>query len=419
MCAVFLYCVECGECKQLEEDLTSSKAEILKLSSQLSSNQDKLMLYEHQLQDVTSKFTEEIKIKDEKLTRQNADLEAKSNTVASLTQQLYNTRLRLRNEMETNARIASGAVCKCPHCHLHVQVHGNHHVGNSDEHFHSQLHLPKDTNVSDVSIESEPTKTVRSSQIERRRKRTVSSPVPDSVSSIVDQAGLESETSTGSRRLPTPPILPRPPSNSSVRRASIPVRRQLPFTSSLTKEQTTSMTSLPGGYQDSSVEQRTLDPVRVYKCGTVPPDIRHLLRSREGDVRIVSKPAPPVLPPIQSYDGTEWMSNTNIQHSEDSQSSTGLEYASCSELPTRIPPRRHRHFILAQAQGLSSAPSTMRVLRYNPHGLESGREDMEGMREEERELIGEESAAEGTLLVRETVNRKDHAWQELHQHGTK
>ena len=374
----------------------------------ISSNDDKLKLYEHQLQDMTSKFTDEMRIKEEKVSRQNAELETKSSTIASLTQQLYNTRIRLRSEIETNARIASGAICNCPHCRAHHR---------------SRPTSRSSTDKSNVSADKEP---MRTSRIERRRVRTVSSPVPDSIADQQEQDGLRS--STGSIRLPTPPSLPKPPTKSSIRRASIPIRRQLPFMSASVREPTTtgSTTSLPGGRHprpdENVLEQRALDPVKMYRYGTVPTDIRQLLHSREGDVRIVSKPAPPVLPPITLDDNTKSLSQTEILNREDTQLSNELEYASYSELPTsNIRLRRHRHFILAQAQGLSSAPSTMRVLRYHPHSLEPGLEDVGTgrPREAEEEFIGEEGAAEGTLLVRETVNRKDQGWRELHQHGTK
>ena len=47
----------------------------------------------------------------------------------------------------------------------------------------------------------------------------------------------------------------------------------------------------------------------------------------------------------------------------------------------------------------------MRVLRYNGRGLKQGENGVSG------------ETAEGALLVKEAVNRKDQAWQELHQHG--
>ena len=461
----------------MEESLTNSKAEILKLRSALTSSEDKIHLLDHQLEELNTKFSEEVQIRDEKLSKQSNELESKANTIAMLTQQLYNTKVRLRNELQTknvntttaSSHAASGAVCVCPHCHVHRKKQA---VTGDRYYALSEGVVP----VDQLSASSRS----RVSRIQRRHFRNSSSPTSQDVRNLSQsesEDGYHSPSKSATKRLPTPPLTPRPPPTaaastapSMIRRASNPIRKQSPSPRSsrgqvnsgsmstvtsrtsvatLTDESAQSSTSL--STTSVSNEGKVLDPVQVYRQGVVPQELRELLQSREsGDLGeqlqqlLISKPAP--LPPIISDDDSDQTTptqseifhydpaittidpnNFTVFHPSDPSSSRfkGHHHPHAHH-PVGIR-QHHRHFILAKAQGLSSAPSTVRLLRYSPPMQQKQdlmmREEVGGAGEsgllvESKEGViedGERGTAEGTLLVKETIDRKDSALQELHQ----
>lgn len=274
----------------------------------------------------------------------------------------------------------------------------------------------------------------RVTRIQRRHFRNSSSPVAHEVSGLCSS----DEKRSTNKRLPTPPLTPRPPATatpvpSTIRRASNPIRKQSPsprsshvhvsndsesgnYSSvastrvpSLTEEDVDHATIMEASASHSvtsgSNERRALDPVQLYRQGVMPYELRELLQSRganlEGELQLISsRPAP--LPPIASPGPTTAVDSTRLRgHAQ-------------------YPPRQNRHFILAKAQGLSSAPSTVRVLRYSSKQPQDSREDsgsglLEAECDKDDRVVSEVGAVEGTLLVKETVGRKDSALQELHQ----
>ena len=485
----------CTECEHLEESLTNSKAEILKLRSALTSSEDKIHLLDHQLEELDTKFSEEVQIRDEQLSKQGSELESKANTIAMLTQQLYNTQVRLRNELQLQAKnvntttatsspATSSAVCVCPHCHVHRKkpaVTGDRYCALSEG------IVPVDYQMSTGTATGTSSRS-RISRIQRRHFRNSSSPAAQDVRNLSEPEDNNyyspSKTATGTKRLPTPPLTPRPPPTtaafpapSMIRRASNPIRKQSPSprssrgqasssggsrsvmsrasVASLTDESAQSCASI--SMASVSNEGKMLDPVQVYRQGVMPQELRELLQSRErGDLGeqlqqlLISKPAP--LPPIVSdddndqttptqseifhYDPATMMidpNNFTMVHPSNPLTSMSSRFNGHPHphahhhnhhpAGTR---QHHRHIILAKAQGLSSAPSTVRLLRYSPAQQqqqdlmreEVGGASGSGLLVESKEGVIEDKereAAEGTLLVKEAVDRKDSALQELHQ----
>ena len=450
----------------------------MKLRSALTSSEDKINLLDHQLEEVSAKFSEEVRTRDESLCKQNSELESKANTIAMLTQQLYNTKIRLRNEIQaknvnttSTSHPTSSAVCMCPHCHVHRKK-----PSVTGERYYALNERVVDYQMPATSTSSRS----RISRIQRRHFRNSSSPVAQDVSHLCDSDDLNclpNKTST-TKRLPTPPLTPRPPPTTSpapsmIRRASNPLRKQSPsprsskgqvssgsISSVASQASVTSLTdenspSSAVSFSTTSVgnERKVLDPVQVYRQGVMPHELRELLQSREsgGDLGeqlqqlLISKPAP--LPPIVSdddnpdettpiqsevfqYDPVTMMqidpnNFSGIIHQSDPSSrfkGHHHPYPAHHHTPHPHPSgtQQHRHFILAKAQGLSSAPSTVRLLRYSPQQQEL-REEAAGssllVESKDNNIIedGERGAAEGTLLIKETIDRKDSALQELHQ----
>lgn len=332
----------------------------------------------------------------------------------------------------------------------------------------------------------------RVSRIQRRHFRNSSSPVSQDVRNLSQsesEDGYFSPSKTGTKRLlpATPPLTPRPPPTSAaslapsmIRRASNPVRKQSPSPrssrgqvssssgsmSSVTSSHT-SIATLTDENADSDAaslsttsvsnnEAKVLDPVQPHRQGVVPQELRELLKSHEngnlGGQLLISKPPP--LPPIVSTDDnsdqttptqsevfhshyfnpttrTVDPNNLTTVHPSDPSSSLRVKghhhHHPHAYHPAGIR-QHHRHFILAKAQGLSSAPSTVRLLRYSPPTQQKQdlmmREEVGGaggsglLMESTEGVVNEDEergTAEGILLVKETIDRKDSALQELHQ----
>ena len=330
-------------CKHLEEELKSTKADNLGLRSSLSSHEETNTLLEHNIKELRRKLNEEISTKDAEITRVNEELESKSSAIAYLTQQLHHSKVRLKRALESNA-------------------HAQGYTGNTSTH----------------TVSSSRTTTPRICRVVRR---TTSSPAPQDVSSL---SNLELKSKCSPPFSPKPPSTPPttiPPHITPPRRASNPGRRR---------------TFPPEKDPPQEFVSTNRDPIQRYRCAPPPPDICDILQSQEREVQIITRPSPPILPPIRS--DTSIMTQKTYDDSITHDAVVPSHSVEC----TSSHPQRHRHLILAKSQGLSSAPSTLRVLRYQTQGIEGGR-------------VVKEEEAEGTLLVRETVNRKDQAWQQLHQ----
>ncbi len=428
-----------------------------------------------------------------------------------LTQQLYNTKVRLRNELQAKTTAAASShaaasdVCVCPHCHVHRKkpaVTGDRYYA-----LGSNGVVPVGRGRG-VDYQTSPAiapgtgsgSRSRVSRIQRRHFRNSSSPASQDVRNLSQSESKDgysvSPSKTGTKGLPTPPLTPRPPPTSAaspappmIRRASNPMRKQQSPSPRSSRDQigssgsTTSMTTsctsvatLTDGNAHSetdtslsttsvgNIEGKVLDPVLPHRQGVVPQELRELLQSREngGDLGeqlqqlLISKPPP--LPPIVSDDDNDQTTptqsgvfhhldptaamtidrpnNLTTVHPSDPVSSSRVKgHHQHHHHPHAYHPagirQHHRHFILAKAQGLSSAPSTVRLLRYSPPAQqgqdlimrevqEVGGSGGSGLLVQESEEgivdeVKERGTVEGTLLVKETIDRKDSALQELHQ----
>ena len=378
----------------------SSKAEVLRLLSALSAREERSSLLGYQLAESEKKFAEEVKSREDKIGQLGVELESKANTVAYLTQQLHQSKLRLKKALEKHTYAA-------PTCTA---------AGDA-------VLQPGSSNA---VLGTASTRPYRTSRVVRR---TVSSPVPQEVASLTS---VSPEAKTV-RYLPTPPLPPRPPSSPQttppyplIRRASTPRRRK-----SDRSPETSSPQNLPesGEFttqprppsvsprQPSGGSRTNLDPVRAQRYHPSPPDISDILQSQKSTVSVITKPTPPVLPPIQSDTCMHAERHCSVASSlmdvlPQSKSVDCYTSSESPDTPSSRPqhyPRRHRHIVLAKSQGLSSAPSALRVLHYGPRGVERERK--------ETDVSSKPGAAQGTLMVKENVNEKSQAWQELHQHG--
>ncbi len=374
----------CLGCQQLEEELVSSKSEILRLSSALSSATDNNALLQHQLREMEAKYTSDLYSKDEALQTLNTDLERKSNTVALITQQYHQLRARFHQEIESHP--------PCTQCH-HQGSEETDAISDTDEAQRTQYHqlrgLRLTPNPPPMGISRRPPATTQ----RRNFRRTNSSPAPFEVSSMTS---IESSGTT--RALPTPPISPKPLSYSSsppdqLRRASKPLRRQ---------QQGRSATSLSGHSKQPvktlyRSDNTPLDPFRRQASEIVRSEISDIIESSKRQDHVSVKQPPPVLPPIELNEQIDSVSSQAIALSSSDLQST----------PPTTTRKQHRHFILSKAQGLSSAPvRPMRVLCYNQARLDTAIE----VAKEEKVIP---DGVEGVLLVNKT---KDNQWTELHHH---
>lgn len=359
----------CSCCKELEEEVTSCKAEILGLRSALSTHKETVKLLQHQVEELCSRNDNATVSNDEKISGMVIELESKSNAIALLTQQLYQSKVRLQQALEVNNRMHE--------------------------------HLNKITS----ELSSHQQSTHATSSIVRRsrnpRNRTTSSPS----SSSCDIDYLAEDRASIHQPIP---ISPRPPltspSSSSVRRASNPVRRDS-TPSPGPRDGQHHYVRVSRSQQVSRHSSRTLDPVRSHRQTGIPQEISEILHiqsqeSLDEGTAVTMKPTPPVLPPI----GTD--SNSTYSQSNESLLLNGLE-----ESPGYHATARPRHILLARAQGLgSAAQSAARVLQRR-----AVTEDVVGRAEENR--VDEATSTKGSLLVKQSVNKKTQAWQELHQKG--
>ncbi len=375
----------------------------------LTSREERMKLLERRVAELEQKLSEELKCRDISITELNMELESKSNTIAYLTQQLHQAKVKLKEALEDTHRL--------------TQV---------QRETLSTASLPQRRLGSPSDAKAVQSSTPRAC---RTFRRTSSSPVPQDI-----QTHLSSGNTT--LMAPSPRLAPRPPSTGSPshpllqRRASNNLRRRWSHS-----PKTSGSTSAIGSYSPTPPPRppsltprgstKALCPVSMHRHPSTPPDVTDILdnhqETRAREVQLAIRPSPPVLPPIQSensvLDRHRGRGGVIPNQPGMVMPSQSVDHIHQSEVSRLQHPQQHRHFVLAQAQGLSSAPSTLRVLRYNAlsrGGMEGGSEgigmEVEG-EEEENEEEEEEEAMEGRLLVRESINRKEQAWQELHQHG--
>lgn len=337
--------------------------EVLSLQSALSASTEEIKLLKQQIKEIESTFSEEINKRDARIYYLESELDRKSQEVARLVKQLHQMKVELTRVSDVPSVMQQAAL--------------------TDHSY--QLRQRKGSDVAGTG------------RISRRVRRATASAVSHDSHSFHDSR----EKQLTRRSLPTPTlapspsISPRPPSTSPphtmVRRASgVTHKRTRPVNTANAVPQKTSSTT-------------TLDPVQKYKQA---PSVTNFL-NRAQSVHVVTRPSPPVLPPIATNSVTEAASTAT---------SSGVN--DCVLYPPY--PARHsyqRHVILARSQGLSSAPSGVRVLTGRLERNRTGEEEWEGRQGEEEG--GGREAAEGTLLIKEEAHhRKSQAWQELHQSGS-
>ena len=185
---------------QLEDDLIASRSELAKVQSYLATEQENVSLLNHQVDDLLSKYTEDITVRDNLIKQLNVELNSKANAIVLLTQQIHRVRTELKQDLESRA--SKSVVCSCPHCCIHSK-----------------------------SLESKKQQRALCLQEKKRRK------VDHRHTHLHDteQNSLASTVSAVSGILtrhfnPAPPLSPPPPSSATgwrhgiVRRASTPVR---------------------------------------------------------------------------------------------------------------------------------------------------------------------------------------------------
>ena len=354
---------------ELEEDLLSK---ISQLESSLSKERENGALLQHQVEDLLTRHSEEVATRDDNIRQLNNELEAKANVIALMTQQLYQTRIKLKQEIEARAAVKTN-VCVCPHCFVHQKLSSS---------------SGPDSRLSPL--------------------REVGSPSPaeaDTGSST--NSSLSDTTSPGKWVVPTPPISPRPPPNSVSRnhsikkRASTPIRRQSPSPRN--------NTSAESGTEETHVNTRwALRPARTSKDpGQLSTDLQQLLSMKEQDKVVARRDTHPVLPPISQDDQTT--SSVSSRARQDS-STSSRTFPGMSAHPRH---GHHQRLVLAKSKGLSSAPSTLRVLHY---GSRTPRQELEevgsrgvrGVAQEEgggEEGEGVEGSGGAILMVKETDSK--------------
>lgn len=357
-----------SDCCKHSEELQSVKTEILSLQSALSASTEEIKLLKHHIKEAESTFSEEMNKRDARIHHLESELDWKSQEVARLVKQLHQMKIEL-----THISDASSVV-------QHVVL------PTSTDHSY-QLRQRKGSDVAGTY------------RISRRVRRATASAVTHDSDTFHDSREKQSMLTRRSLPTPTlapsPPTSPRPPSTSPphtvIRRASgVAHKRARPVNTTHTVPQKTSSTT-------------TLDPVQKYKQA---PSVADFL-DRAQSVHVVTRPSPPVLPPIATNSVTE---------AAPTGTGSGVsDYVRCPPHPARH--GCQRHVILARSQGLSSAPSDVRVLTGRLERNRGREEEWEGG-QGEGEGGGRETA-EGTLLIKEEAHhRKSQAWQELHQSGS-
>lgn len=381
---------------QLEDDLIASRSEMAKVQSNLSKEQEKVSILQHQVDELLSKHAEDVTVRDDFIKQLNIELDSKANVIVLLTQQIYRIRAKLKQELED--KTTKALICSCPHCYIHSEI--------------------------SESKEQQGSLTSRENKLAPLRKANChhhSYRSPPSIHNTEDQHSLASTSSVVSENqtrhlTPTPPLCPPPTSASGwrrgiVRRASTPVRKN---SSSPTDIQTRIPShSQIGIFQDDHTHcihrrhAQRLVRDRVGGCagggrGIPSQDDLQQQLSFEGGNRVtcnryIRKDGPAVLPPIASLDAEQLEEqdpgNDGVILRSHHQDLDVL--ADCSIL-------QHRHMAsYTNSLSLSSAPpGSLRLLHRASRS--KGQGQLSGG------VVSEESpgcSAEGTLLVKENKQK--------------
>ena len=338
-------------------------------------------MLQHQVDHLLAKHMEDSTVHDEAVRQLNSELDAKANAIALLTQQLYQTRTRLRQEIEEKAQKPTG-LCVCTHCLVHQKTLRN--VSAADGRL-SPLH-----ESDSISLSEEYSR--EASSADSAVSNRWLSPPPQS----------------------TPPISPRPPppsaarSHSIKRRASTPIRRQSPSPKSTQSASATRDHSHHSGHH----QQRSLRPALAAKdTGKLSSELQQLLSLKDREVKVSRRrQTHPILPPIASSSNlTEGSQDDGGNSSSVNLDRSPSGHYICATVPvpmaTDSPQLHHHHrrLILAKSKGLSSAPSKLRVVRYSSCGRGEGEEvrgggggdgDEEGARWQRRDLAAGRDGSE-------------------------
>ena len=339
-------------------------------------------MLQHQVDYLLAKHSEDISSRDEAIKQLNDELDTKAGAVVLLTQQLYQARVKLKQEVEE--RVQKSTACVCPHCYVHQKmsksVSAESRLGTLHESDPLSRGYDRDTLSADTAVSSQ--------------WRT--SPPPQS----------------------TPPISPHPPPPSATRRhsikrrASTPIRRHSPSPKSAQ--------SAAGDHTHHLSQQKSLRPALTAKdAGMLSNELQQLLSLKDGsEVKLTRrKETHPVLPPILSSSKLTEDCPQDIHTSSVTLDRTPSGHFVCATVPVPMAtdsPQTHHHrrLILAKSKGLSSAPSKLRVLRYSSCSRAEGEEPRGGAaaggekEEEEGEGGIEASSSGGTLLMVKETDRK-------------
>lgn len=457
VCIILIIILGCIGCQQLQEELVSSKADMLRLRSALNFQKETITLVQHQIREMEVKYSRELNLKDEILKKLNADLETKSNTVALITQRYHQLSLRFHCE-QTSSGTQTSTICTC-------QKHNDHKVTSVSE----QRATSSDRDMINSRDSQTSQLQYRGTQFEpkppsgiSRRSYTVNQPinahdtspsVPWEVSSMSSlEISAPIASSPAYYKVPTPPKSSRPLSSSSspphLRRASKPIRRQTSSLGAVVPVRGITQTSshvtsglLPSKHQmkarrihenfpnssDRLSTSTLFDPGTVQKHKVLTSDMSDILPSYEKDVQLLSHTSPPLLPPIVTDGGidTSTIGNSSANPTLDQLDLIPLINSTNSltnhNLQT-IPPSRarlpHHNFILSRSRvhGMNSAPvRAMRVMYHGQNGLDQ--QNDADMKDDSK--ISLDDAAGRVLLVEDvTGSREDQKWQQLYQRGT-
>ncbi len=321
--------------------------EITRLKASLSRKQEDVDLIQHQLDQLLSKHAEDINLRDQTISQLNCDLEAKACMIAFLTQQLHQTRTRLKKDSSS---------CVCLDCKALRQKAEQQTMPLREPKLGSKDQQNMTTSLVDLDSD------------------------PSSLSMLSTEAKKSASLS---------PFSPRPPSSSDgpnhrfVRRASTPMRRH-----------SSSPRSLSDGNMDHTHHihyRRPLKPACASRDPKVLPfELQQLLDSKEEATKLILRDSPRVLPPISSNQRILEEAYNPLSSMSDIDN---VPQGYSPNIPSsRSKPRR---LIMAQSQGLSSAPSTLRVLTYTTRTRQATQDLRQGVSDEG-------ATVEGTLLVKES-----------------
>lgn len=362
-------------CKHKEEELQSYKGEVSSLQSALAAYKEEIALLKRHLLSAESALSQEVGLRDAKINSLGVELEQNAKVVAHLTKKLHHMKLEL-------ARISEA------------------------------MQAPS---VADYDDQKTAHNRTILGLIRRRVRRATASALPHSPNGhYQDYTEYGGEmltrrslpTPLAHTHTPTPPsscsVSPRPPSASPpqrlLRRASRVAHRATGHVAS----DSPPTQAVQSAKCQHSCTNLHLDPVQLQKQA---PDITDLLRSREcptPHVCPVTRPSPPVLPPISSTSDLVAQQTTDPQYHAGHPSSYPIQQTLQS------------HVILTRSPQLESTLGSVQTLT-----ARTTRNIKEDKRSKKGANSREGKRSKRVLLVKEEMHqRKSQAWQELHQSGS-